>query len=65
VNLSWTGANVPIIEILRNGASLGGIQNTGSYIDYIPPNRRTTYTYKVCEPGTSICSNDATVTLPR
>jgi hypothetical protein len=54
---------VPIIEVLRNGASLGGIQNTGSYTDYISANQRGTYRYKVCEPGTSICSNEATVTL--
>jgi hypothetical protein len=65
VNLSWTGANVPFIDILRNGALLGTTQNTGSYTDYFPPNQRGTYTYKVCETGTSICSNEATVTFRR
>jgi thermitase len=56
---------VPFIDILRNGALLWTRQNTGSYTDYFPPTQRGTYTYKVCETGTSICSNEATVTFRR
>jgi thermitase len=67
VNLSWTGANAPAVDIFRNDALLvQGMGNTGSYTDYLPINqRRTTYTYKVCEAFTSICSNEATVTFRR
>jgi len=35
--------------------------NTGTYTDSTGDTGRAGYTYKVCEAGTSSCSNDVTV----
>ena len=62
VDLSWTGATSATVDIFRNGALLMTAPNSGSQVDSI--NRKgggISYVYKVCESGTSICSNSMTV----
>ncbi len=61
VDLLWSGATSSQVDIFRNGSKLATVDNTGSYTDSIGAVGGGTYTYKVCEAGTSICSNEATV----
>jgi PKD repeat protein len=68
VNLDWSGANSDIVEILKDdGSNITTIttNNDGTYTDKMPnPNGGGgSYTYQVCEEGTSTCSNEATVTF--
>ena len=62
VDLSWTGANSASIDIFRDGAVIATVPNNGSYKDFIGVRGgNVRYTYKVCEAGTSNCSNQITV----
>jgi hypothetical protein len=49
-------------DVYRNGGKIATVQ-TSSYTD--DPSRRgsATYSYIVCAPGTSSCSNDASVSF--
>ena len=61
-DLTWSGASSTNVDILRNGSQIATTLNDGFYTDN---NKKGggTYKYKVCEAGTSICSNEATVTF--
>jgi hypothetical protein len=59
VNLTWTGANSALVDIGRNGVVLARVQNTGSYTDVLT--HHGTFTYKVCEAGSTNCSNEVTI----
>ncbi|HUP59520.1 MAG TPA: chitinase N-terminal domain-containing protein [Thermoanaerobaculia bacterium] len=61
--LSWSGATSTSVDVFRNGALITTTANDGAYTDNINVNGGGTYTYKVCEAGTTVCSNDATVTF--
>jgi len=61
VDLTWSGATSANIDVYRNGAQVATVPNTGAYTDSTGGHGRATYTYRVCEAGTSICSNNATV----
>jgi hypothetical protein len=62
VDLSWTGANSASIDIFRDAAVIATVPNNGSYKDFIGVRGgNVRYTYKVCEAGTSNCSNQVTV----
>lgn len=58
VRLSWSGASASQVDIYRNGALLTTTANSGSFTD--TPGAGT-FTYHVCDAGTSTCSNDVTV----
>jgi hypothetical protein len=61
-DLVWTGANSADIDIYRNGVRISIVSNTGAYTDFINSHGgNTSYTYKVCEHGTTNCSNEVTV----
>ena len=61
VRLTWSGANSTNIDIYRNGAPpIATVPNTGVYTDSTGDTGRASYRYRVCEAGTSTCSNDAT-----
>ena len=60
-DLAWLGATSPTVDVFRNGAKIATVGNTGLYTDSIPKRGGGSYTYKVCEAGTSTCSNEATV----
>jgi subtilisin family serine protease len=62
-DLTWTGATSINMDIFRNGAKITTTANDGFHTDNINLRGGATYTYKVCEAGTSTCSNDATVTI--
>jgi len=59
VDLSWNGASTSSVEIYRNGSLRTTTANDGAYTDSF----RTSgsFTYKVCDQGTSNCSSDVTV----
>ena len=62
VRLTWSGATSTNIDVYRNGAHpIATVPNTGMYTDSTGDTDRARYTYRVCEAGTSTCSNDATV----
>jgi hypothetical protein len=47
------------VDIYRNGALIATANNTGSYVNVLRV--RGIYTYKVCEAGTTNCSNEVIV----
>jgi serine protease len=62
VDLSWSGSNAGSIEIYRNGVVIATVPNNGSYRDLIGGGGgNARYTYKVCDAGTTNCSNQVTV----
>ncbi|BAL26401.1 S8 family serine peptidase [Azoarcus sp. KH32C] len=62
-DLKWSGATSTYVDIRRNSVVISspGEPNDGAYTDAINKNGSGSYTYKVCEAGTSNCSNDAVV----
>lgn len=60
VDLTWSGATN--VNIYRDG-SFVTTEDTGSYTDGPLGRGGGTFTYQVCEVGTSTCSNEATVTF--
>ena len=63
-DLTWSGAVSENVDIYRNGVIMTTTANDGSHRDDINNRRRgSSYTYTVCEAGTSTCSNEATVTF--
>jgi len=62
-DLTWTGATSTNIDIFRNGTKIATVANSGSYTDNIGGVGGGSYTYQVCQAGTSTCSNTATVTF--
>jgi len=58
-DLVWSGATSSSVDIYRNSVRITTTSNSGSYSERL----RTSgsYTYQVCEAGTSTCSNEATV----
>ena len=63
VDLSWGGATSSLVDVFRNGAPLASTANDGAYTDGPLGKGGGTYTYKVCEQGSSVCSNESTVTF--
>jgi len=61
--LTWSGfdASVSSVDIYRNGAVIRTQSNTGSYSE--SGKGGGTFTYKVCQTGTSTCTNEATITM--
>ena len=63
-DLVWSGTSSGSVDIKRNGATIAaGINDTGAYTDDINSRGGGSYTYEVCEAGTTTCSNTATVTF--
>jgi subtilisin family serine protease len=62
-DLTWTGASSTNVDIFRNGAKITTTANDGAHTDTIGRGASGTYTYQVCEAGTSTCSNTASVTF--
>jgi serine protease len=60
VDLTWSGATSTNVDITRNGVALTTTANDGSYTDRVKAGR--SYSYVVCEAGTTTCSNTATLT---
>jgi hypothetical protein len=63
VRLTWTGAISAQIDVYRDGVLIVTTANDGSAKDSTGDTGRARYTYRVCEAGTSTCSNDVRVTF--
>lgn len=62
-DLEWSGATSTNVDVFRNGANITTTANDGFHTDNIDNRGGGSYTYQVCEAGTSICSNEAVVTF--
>ena len=60
--LTWSGATGANVDVYRNSAVIATTANDGSHTDQLAKNTHGTFTYKVCNAGTSTCSNDASIT---
>jgi subtilisin family serine protease len=60
-DLSWGGATSADVDIHRNGALAQMTANDGAYTDTIGNKGGGSYTYTICEAGTTICSPEVTV----
>jgi subtilisin family serine protease len=59
--LAWNKTTSANVDVHRNGSVVVTTANDGAYTDK-PPKTVTSATYKVCEAGTTTCSNEVTVT---
>jgi subtilisin family serine protease len=62
-DLTWSGATSTNVDIVRNGMTVTTTANDGAHTDSTGTKGGGTYTYKVCEAETSICSAEVTVTF--
>jgi hypothetical protein len=60
-DLSWSNATSAKVDVFRNDAKIVTTVNDGAYTDKSIPSTVNSVTYKVCEAGTSNCSNEVTV----
>jgi PKD repeat protein len=61
MTLTWTGASGTQVAVYRNGKLWGKTVNDGQWTNSRLLPGLASYTYKVCQVGTTICSNEATV----
>ena len=59
--LEWSGAYGGTVKIYRDGDIIATPENDGSYTDATDSRGGGSFTYQVCEEGTSTCSNEVTV----
>jgi PKD repeat protein len=62
-DLRWDGSASSSVDIYRNGAKITTTINDGFYTDNITKRGHGSYTYQVCEGGTSNCSAKVTVAM--
>ena len=62
-NLAWSGATSTSVDVFRNGARITTTANDGAYTDALGKGAKGTYTYRVCNAGTTTCSGDASVSF--
>jgi subtilisin family serine protease len=60
-DLSWTGSSANQIDVFRDGSRIATVSNSGSYTDQTNNRGGGSLTYRVCEAGTSTCSNNITL----
>jgi hypothetical protein len=62
-DLTWNGAGSNQVDIVRDGSTVATTANDGFHTDNIGNRGGASYQYKVCEAGTSTCSNEATASF--
>jgi aqualysin 1 len=62
-DLSWSGATGANVDVYRNNVRITTTTNDGFHTDIIGGRDAGTFTYRVCNAGTSTCSNNSTVTF--
>jgi subtilisin family serine protease len=62
-DLSWSGANSTNVDVFRDNVKVATTANDGAHTDNIGSKGGGSYTYRVCEAGTSTCSGNVTVTF--
>ena len=61
--LTWNGSSAASVTIFRNSTSIVTTTNDGQHTDNLPKGTTGTITYRVCNAGTSTCSNNASITF--
>jgi len=61
VNLKWSGATSTKVDIRRDGSRIATTANDGAHTNSLNRKGRGTYTYIVCESGTTVCSSSIVV----
>jgi len=61
IDLTWSGATSTNVDIVRDESFIATTANDGAYTDATNNRGGATYTYQVCEAGTSTCSDAVTV----
>ena len=62
-DLAWSGLSGGSVDIYRNGAVVSSTANDGAYTDNINKKGGGSYTYQICEAGTSTCTNSVSVSF--
>ena len=62
VDLTWSGATGATVDVYRNGIVVASPSNTGAYTNVLGK-MSGTFTYKVCNAGTAVCSANSSVTF--
>jgi hypothetical protein len=62
-DLSWNGATSSSVDVYRDGVAIATTSNNNVWTDQINAKGAASYVYKVCNSGTSTCSNDVTVSF--
>ena len=60
-DLAWTGGNGLKVDVFRNNALITTTANDGAYTDNLGGGGSGSFSYKLCDGGTTRCSNTATV----
>ena len=61
VDLTWSGASGANVDVERDGGVVTTTSNDGAYTDNTGNKGGRTYRYRVCEAGTTTCSNEVTL----
>jgi Zn-dependent metalloprotease len=61
VDLTWTGATGSNVDVYLGSSIVATPQNTGAFTHMLGGKGPGTFTYKVCNTGTTTCSNVSTV----
>ena len=61
IDLNWSGPSSASVDVYRDGSVITTTANDGAYTDATSNRGKGSYTYQVCEAGTTTCSNEATV----
>ena len=63
VDLTWSGAASSSVDVYRNNVLTVTTANDGKHTDTINVKGGGSYIYRVCEAGSSTCSNNVTVSF--
>jgi hypothetical protein len=63
IRLKWSGARTSTVDVYLDGVFRRNTENDGRETFIRPLGTRTKYTFKLCEKGSSTCSNTATATF--
>jgi hypothetical protein len=63
VDLTWSGGSGSSVDVYRNGSRITTTANDGAHTDSLSRGTTGTFTYKVCNAGTTVCSNESSVTF--
>lgn len=62
-DLEWSTTSASQVEVYRDGSLVATVPNDGFHTDNIDQRGSGTYTYQICEEGSDVCSNEATVSF--
>jgi hypothetical protein len=62
VDLRWSGLTGDSVDLFRNSVRIRAITNDGAYTDSIAATGSATYSYRMCQKASTVCTNTVTVT---